>query len=202
MWALPAHLLRHRDIVVVGASAGGIEALLALLSKLPADLEAAVLAVVHRNPLRASSLDRVLGYRSLLPVVEPRGGEPVEPCTLYIAPRDHHMTVGAGAIRLDRGPKQHHTRPAVDPLFISAADEYGPRVVGVLLSGAGEDGVSGMIAIKRAGGIGLVQDPAEALHASMPLSAILHDHVDGVLPVVEVARILAALAAGQTEVSV
>jgi two-component system, chemotaxis family, protein-glutamate methylesterase/glutaminase len=198
--AVATAAVKRRDVVVVGASAGGIEALLSLLGKLPADLEAAVLVVVHRNPFRRSSLDRVLGYRSLLPVVEPRGGEPVEPRTLYIAPRDHHMTVGAGAIRLDRGPQQHRTRPAVDPLFISAADEWGPRVVGVLLSGAGEDGVKGMIAVKRAGGTGLVQDPAEALHASMPLSALRNDHVDGVLPVVEIARMLAALAAGRTEV--
>ena len=200
MTAVATAAVKRREVVVVGASAGGIEALLSLLGKLPTDLEAAVLIVVHRNPLHGGALDRVLGYRSLLPVVEPRGGEPVEPRTVYIAPRDHHMTVGAGAIRLDRGPKQHHTRPAVDPLFASAADEYGPRVVGVLLSGAGEDGVAGMIAIKRAGGIGLVQDPGEALHASMPRSAILNDHVDGVLPVAEIARILTELAAGRAEV--
>jgi len=202
MSAAATAAVKRRDIVVLGASAGGIQALLSLLSKLPADFEGALLVVVHRNPLYGGPLQQVLGYRSLVPVVEPRGGEPVQPRTVYIAPRDHHMTVGAGAIRLDRGAKQHHTRPAVDPLFASAADEYGSRVVGVLLSGAGEDGVAGMIAIKRAGGVSLVQDPAEAMHASMPLSAILNDHVDGVLPVAEIARTLAALVAGRTEVSV
>jgi two-component system chemotaxis response regulator CheB len=194
-------VVKRRDIVVVGASAGGVEALMMLLGKLPADLEAAVFIVLHRNPFYGGPLKEVLARRSLLAVVEPRGGEPVAPRTVYVAPRDHHMTVAAGAIRLDRGAKQHHTRPAVDPLFASAADEYGSRVVGVLLSGNGDDGVTGMIAIKRAGGIGLVQDPSEASHPSMPLSAILNDHVDGVLPIAEIARILAALTAGRAEIS-
>ena len=196
-----APAVKRRDVVVVGASAGGLEALTTLLGKLPADFEAATLIVLHRHPFFGGPLRDVLGRRSLLPIVEPRGGEPITPRTVYIAPRDHHMTVDRSAVRLDRGPKQHYTRPAVDPLFASAADVYGPRVVGVLLSGGGEDGVTGMIAIKRAGGVGLVQDPSEAMHASMPLAAILNDHVDGVLPVAEIARILAALAAGRTEES-
>lgn len=190
---------KRRDVVVVGASAGGLEALFVLLDKLPADLEASVFIVLHRSPYYGGPLKEVLGRRSPLPVVEPRDGEPVATNTVYVAPRDHHMTVSADAIRLDRGPKQHHTRPAVDPLFASAAQEYGSRVVGVLLSGSGDDGVTGMIAIKRGGGISLVQDPAEAAHASMPLSAILNDHVDGVLPVAEIARMLSALAAGRME---
>ena len=191
----------RRDVVVLGASAGGVEALSALIAQLPADFEAAVLVVIHRSPHHGARLGVVLGRRGLLRVVEPDAGDAIEIGTVYVAPRDQHMTVEAGRIRLDRGPKQHHTRPAVDPLFTSAAAEYGRRVVGVLLSGGGEDGVSGLIAINRAGGMGLVQDPAEAGHASMPLSAILNDHVDGVLPVAEIARVLVALAAGSAQVA-
>ena len=186
--------LRRRDVMVLGASAGGVEALTALFAKLPPDFDAIVLAVIHRRPFHGHRLGSVLGRRA----AEPGTGDPVRPGVIQIAPRDQHMVVERGRIPLNRGAKQHHTWPAVDPLFASAAAEYGPRVVGVLLSGGGDDGVTGLMAIKRAGGISIAQDPSEATHASMPLSAILHDHVDAVLPIAEIASTLVALAAGET----
>jgi two-component system chemotaxis response regulator CheB len=152
----------RRDVIVIGASAGGVAALSALFAKLPRDLPAAIGVVIHRSPLVESHLPRVLGRWSALPVLEPGEGEVFAPGRIYAAPRDHHMVLDDSRLRLSRGPKEHRTRPAVDPLFRSAARAFGPRVVGVVLSGSGSDGVGGMIAIKGAGGLTLVQDPREA----------------------------------------
>jgi two-component system chemotaxis response regulator CheB len=185
-----------RDVIAIGGSAGAIEALLGLFEKLPASLPAAVLVVVHRPPLFESQLVSVLNRRSTLPVLEPRDGEPPEPGLIYLAPRDHHMRLEDGTIRLDRGPKQHRFRPAVDPLFISTAEAYGRRVIGVLLSGGGADGVRGLIAIKARGGLSIVQDPREALHPAMPAHAILEDDVDAILGLDQMADALAALTTG------
>src|SRR5439155_1626996 len=126
------------------------------------------------------------GVGSPLAVSEPVDGELLQPRRIYLAPRDMHMVVEDGRVLVNRGPKEHHTRPAVDPLFSSAAAAHGPRVVGVLLSGAGDDGLRGLIAIKAAGGISIVQDPAEALHPSMPRNAIVYHRADSVLPVARI----------------
>jgi two-component system chemotaxis response regulator CheB len=117
--------------------------------------------------------------------------------TIYLAPRDRHLLFEAGHLRLDGGPREHHTRPAVDPLFVSAAQAFGPRVVGVVLTGTGDDGVHGLIAIKAAGGLSLVQDPQEARHPTMPLNAITRDRVNAALPVGDLARVIAALVEGK-----
>ena len=117
---------------------------------------------------------------------------------VYTAPRDQHLLVEDGAVRLSHGPKEHRTRPAIDPLFRSAAEAYGPRVVGVLLTGFGDDGVPGFIEIKKAGGLTLVQDPTEAQHPTMPRTAIAEDDVDAVLRIEGLAKAIVALAAGET----
>jgi two-component system, chemotaxis family, protein-glutamate methylesterase/glutaminase len=185
-----------RDFIALGASAGGVTALIDLLSMLPADLPAAVSIALHRSPFHETQLPTVLGRRSPLQVIEPTDGMTVRPGVVYVAPRDQHMVMHDGIVRLDRGPKQHRTRPAIDPLFRSAAAAYGRRVVGILLSGLGGDGVSGLIDIKHSGGVSLVQLPAEAQFPTMPSRAIEEDHVDAALTTVEIARILPILAGG------
>jgi two-component system chemotaxis response regulator CheB len=187
---------RVRDVITIGASAGGVQALMRLLTLLPADLPAALCIVLHRSPFHETQLPLVLGRRACLPVVEPTDGSPVRPGIVYVAPRDQHLLMHDGVLRLDRGPKQHRTRPAIDPLFRSAAAAYGSRVVGVLLSGMGADGVTGLIDIKHSGGVSLVQSPEEAEFPTMPTRAIKEDDVDGALTVAGIARILPVLAAG------
>jgi two-component system chemotaxis response regulator CheB len=163
---------------------------------LPADLAATVAVVLHRSPFAESMLAEVLQRSSRLPVSEPRHGERFAKGRIYLAPRDHHLLVEDGRLLLTRGAKEHYTRPAVDPLFRSAAQSWGPRVIGVVLTGSGDDGVSGLIAVTTAGGMSLVQDPAEAVHDSMPESAIEQDHVDGILTLDELAEALPRLVAG------
>jgi two-component system chemotaxis response regulator CheB len=115
-----------------------------------------------------------------------------------VAPRDQHLVAeGSGILRLNRGPKQHHTRPAVDPLFVSVAQAYGPRAVGIILTGMGDDGGSGLIAISLAGGVTLVQRPSEAPHPSMPRNAIARDHVAAALPMSDMPAALARLVEGR-----
>jgi two-component system, chemotaxis family, protein-glutamate methylesterase/glutaminase len=186
-----------RDIIVIGASAGGVEALIQLFSGLPADLPASIAVVIHRSPLYSLHLLQVLGRRSTMPVREPEPHETMAPGTIYLAPRDHHMLVKNKQIELNRGPKEHFTRPAVDPLFSSVAATYGPRVIGVLLTGAGDDGVAGLIAVKHHGGLGLVQDPRDAKMPSMPQNALRYDHVDLVCPLSTIPTTLAMLAHGR-----
>ena len=187
---------RRRDVVVIGASAGGVIGLRELFAKLPIDLEAAVAVVLHRSPVAETALAPVLGWRSALPVMEAADAMPFQRGHVYVAPRDQHVQIEGATLRLARGPKEHHTRPAIDPLFRSAATSMGKRVVGVLLSGTGDDGVSGLISITAAGGVSLVQDPSEAEYPQMPRNAILKDRVQGALPVAELADVLIQLARG------
>jgi two-component system chemotaxis response regulator CheB len=186
----------RRDVVVMGASAGGISALRELFGKLPSDLGAAIAVVLHRSPVAETSLAHVLAWRSALPVIEAVDATTFQRGTIYVAPRDRHLHVDGVTLRLSRGPKEQHTRPAIDPLFRSAAASSGKRVVGVLLSGTGDDGVSGLISVTAAGGVSLVQDPSEAAYPAMPRSAILRDRVQGALPVAELADVLIQLARG------
>jgi two-component system chemotaxis response regulator CheB len=186
-----------RDVIVVGASAGGVSALTELLAKLPGTLPAAVAIVLHRSRTTAIKLDAVLGWRAEIPVVEPANGDRFERGVVYVAPRDRHMLVGDDRIELSRGPEEHRSRPAVDPLFRSAARRYGPRVGGVVLSGFGSDGTAGLIAITRAGGMSLAQRPADAGIPAMPHNAIRHDDVDAVLPLSALPSTLEALALGE-----
>jgi two-component system, chemotaxis family, protein-glutamate methylesterase/glutaminase len=186
----------RRDVVVIGASAGGISALRELFAKLPSHLEAAIAVVVHRSPVAETRLAPVLGWRSDLPVIEAHDAIPFQRGRIYVAPRDRHLRIDGATLRLSRGPKEHHTRPAIDPLFRSAATSNGKRVVGVLLSGTGDDGVSGLIAITAGGGLSLVQDPSEAAYPQMPRTAILKDRVQGAMAVADIADVLMQLARG------
>jgi two-component system chemotaxis response regulator CheB len=141
-----------RDIIVIGGSAGAFAVMRALLEELPGSLPATVALVLHRSPDFQSGLPAVLGRRSALRVVEPGDGDPVERGTALVAPRDQHMIFEGGVVRLYRGPREHLARPAIDPLFRTAARVYGERVAGVLLSGMNGDGVPGLIRIKAHGG--------------------------------------------------
>lgn len=186
-----------RDVVVIGASAGGVEALMALFARLPAELEAVVAVVLHRSRVHESRLAEVLGRGTALPVRDARQGERPAPGTIYLAPRDRHLLVEDGRLCLSGRPREHHTRPAIDPLFVSAAQAFGSRVVGVVLTGTGTDGVHGLIAITAAGGLSLVQDPQEARYPTMPRNAIARDHVSAALTLDDLAVALPALVEGK-----
>lgn len=183
----------RRDVVVLGASAGGVEALSELLTALPGDFPATIALALHRSPTLPSLLSQVLGRHAALAVVEPKDGQPLAQSVVYVAPADRHMLIKSGVFRLERTAKQHHTRPAVDPLFESAALEFGSRVIGVILTGNLSDGVAGLIAIHRQGGVCLAQDPAEAAFPSMPLNALRQDHVNYVFRKAELPALLTSL---------
>jgi two-component system chemotaxis response regulator CheB len=179
-------------LVVIGASLGGVRALLRLLPQLPADFPAPVLVVLHIGAY-SSRMPALLENRGALPVVQARDGDVPQVGRIYFAAPDHHMVVEAGTIRLPRGPKEHHSRPAIDPLFRSAALEYGERTVGVVLTGALDDGTAGLQAIKDCGGFAIVQDPRDAEEPSMPMSALAHVDVDRCVPLEAMAATLTAL---------
>ncbi|SEK10992.1 chemotaxis protein CheB [Paraburkholderia diazotrophica] len=167
-----------RDIVAVGASAGGVPALTALFSRLPASLPAAVLVVLHIPAHSPSFLHSIISRATRLRVVAAENGMRLEKGTVYVAIPDRHLTVDADRVKLTRGPKECRARPSIDALFRSAAVHCGPRAIGVLLTGALDDGTAGLWAIKDQGGMALVQDPSEAEHASMPETAIEHVETD------------------------
>ncbi len=183
-----------RDIIVVGGSAGGVDALQQVVAGLPADLPAAVFVVVHVPPHGPSALPRVLSRAGRLRAVHPHDGQSITPGTIYVAPPDYHLVVKPGHVRLTRGPRENRHRPAADALFRTAARSYGRRVVGVVLSGALDDGTAGLLAVKEAGGVAVVQDPADALYDGMPRSALEHVPVDHALPAAELPALLARLA--------
>jgi two-component system chemotaxis response regulator CheB len=186
--------MRGRDVVVVGASAGGVEALVALAAGLPANLPAALFVVLHTPPDARSMLPRILERAGPLPARHARGEEPIEHGRIYVAPPNVHLLVEPERVRLFAGPRENGARPAADALFRSAARAHGPRVVGIVLSGALDDGSNGMIAVKAAGGVGIVQDPAEALYPGMPCSALARAAIDHTLPAAAIGRLLGELA--------
>jgi two-component system chemotaxis response regulator CheB len=193
------------DVIVIGASAGGVQALSDLVASLPADLPAAVLVVVHFPSHRGSVLPGILSRAGALPAKHPHQGETIEHGHIYVAPPDQHMLVEeapdgeCGRIRLVRGPRQNMHRPSIDPLFRTAARVCGGRITGVILSGTLDDGTSGIRAVKKCGGLAVVQDPNDALYASMPLSAIENAKIDYVLPLSEIPATLARLAVQPAE---
>lgn len=186
--------MNNRDIVVIGASAGGVEALRNLCSRLPADLPASVLVVQHISPSAPSVMARLLGRASTLPVSAAVEGQPLQRGHIYVSVPDRHLLLRRGRILVRRGPYENHTRPAVDALFRSAAAAYGSRVIGVVLTGALDDGTDGLIAIKRGGGTCVVQAPDDAAWPSMPQHAIDRDHVDHSLPLDELPALIDRLA--------
>jgi two-component system chemotaxis response regulator CheB len=191
--------VQGRDIVVIGASAGGVEALGAIVAGLPADFPAAVFVVLHTSPQSPSILAGILDRAGPLPARYAEDRERIVPGRVYVAPPDRHLVVEPTRVRLTLGPKENRFRPAVDPLFRSAAQTYGPRVVGVILTGNLDDGTSGLLAVKQLGGTAVVQDPREAFSPSMPLSALEHVEVDYRLPLREIAPRLVRLATSQAD---
>jgi two-component system, chemotaxis family, protein-glutamate methylesterase/glutaminase len=183
----------RKDIVVIGASAGGMEALQKLVSRLPADLPASLFVVWHLSPGIKSMLPAVLDRAGPLKAAHPADGDRIEPGRIYVAPNDHHMLLENGYIRITKGPKENRFRPAVDPLFRSAAYIYGPRVIGVVLTGALDDGTAGLYTIKLRGGTAIVQEPADATIRAMPLNALEHTEADYRLPVGEIGELLGRL---------
>jgi len=182
------------DIIVIGASAGGVEALKELVRCFPPDLPASIFVVIHVPPTAPSILPEILSRCGPLPAIHPENGDAIEPGRIYVAPPEHHLTLERGVIRVMRGPRENGHRPAVDPLFRSAARAYGPRVVGVVLTGALDDGTAGLMSIKSRGGLAVVQDPNEAVVPEMPRSAIAHLKVDYILPLSKISSLIARLA--------
>ena len=182
-----------RDIIVVGASAGGVEALQTLVSSLPASLPATILVVLHIPAHSPSHLHLILDRAGELPAMPASDGAPIVPGRVYVAVPDRHLLLEEDRIRVTRGPKENRARPAVDALFRSAAYAFGPRVIGVVLSGNLDDGTAGLWAIKDRGGIVLVQSPQEAQFPSMPESALQHVAVDHVLPVADMPSVISNL---------
>ena len=173
---------------MVGASAGGIEALSALVAHLPADLASSIFIAQHVGA--KSVLPSILTRLGRLPVSHPTDNSPFAPGHVYVAPPDLHMMLGEGVIRLDAGPREHSVRPAADVLFRSAARRYGSRVIGVVLSGMLHDGTAGLLSIANARGLTVAQDPREALCPEMPRSAIERGAVQHVLPIAEIAKLI------------
>jgi len=180
-------------LIVIGASAGGVDALKELFRDLPNDLSAAICVVLHVNPLTPSMLPEILQRLTPFPVKHPKSGEPLEPGIVYIAPPNRHLVVEDGTVQLTTAPRENRHRPAVDPLFRSAALFYGPKAIGVILSGSLDDGTAGLWEIKNRGGIAVVQDPTEALHPWMPRSAMANVPVDHVVPLSEMGELLGSL---------
>jgi len=163
----------NRDLIVVGASAGGVEALRTLVAGLPEDLPAAVLVVLHVPREAPSALPSILSRSGPLPAVAAVDGWPAQPGRIYVAPSDHHLLVLDGRLRLSRGPTENGHRPAIDPLFRSAARAAGSRVIAAVLSGSRDDGSAGAAAVAAHGGVVVVQSPEDALCSSMPAAAIV-----------------------------
>lgn len=187
------------DIIVIGASAGGVEALIEVVRRLPPRLPAAVFVVLHIPAQSPSLLPEILTRSGSFVASHPEDNEKIEHGRIYVAPPDHHLLVERGYVRVIRGPKENRHRPAIDPLFRSAARAYGTRVVGVVLSGALDDGTAGLLAVKRRGGIAVIQDPKDALYPSMPQSALKHVAVDYSVPLSDIGPLLKRLVYEQAE---
>jgi two-component system chemotaxis response regulator CheB len=190
--------MAHHDVIVVGASSGGVEALTKLLPRLPGDFPAAVFVVLHVRPDAPSFLPAILNRAGGLPVAHAVDREPIRRGRVYVAPPGFQTYVQRGHIGVVRGPRENLHRPAIDPLFRTAARNYGDRVIGVILSGAMDDGAAGLLAVKRAGGIAIVQDPSEARFPDMPTNAMERADVDYCVGIDDLASLLVSLASGET----
>jgi two-component system chemotaxis response regulator CheB len=182
-------------VIVLGASAGGVESLREVVNGLPEKLAAAVFVVLHIPPYQQSSLPDILNFSGSLPAAHPENGDRIKAGHIYVAPPDHHLLIESGRIVVSKGPKENRFRPSIDALFRSAAYSYGSKAIGVVLSGALDDGTSGLWTIKRLGGVAIVQQPNDARFESMPLSAIKQVEIDYTLPAREIGPLVARLAA-------
>lgn len=186
---------RH-DLVVFGASAGGVETLRRVVAGLPGDLAAAICVVLHLAPDSPSALARILERSGELPCRAAQDGDRLAPGCILVAPPDRHLVIEDGHVRVTVGPRENGHRPAIDALFRSAAAQRDGRVIGVILSGTRDDGSAGLAVIKAGGGAAVVQDPKEAMYAGMPRSALASVAVDAVVPSSEVARTVVAMVNG------
>lgn len=182
------------DIVVIGASAGGIGALKEITSGLSADLDAAIFVVVHVSPDSSGLLANILNRRSKIPAHQAEDGEAIRPGRIYVAAPDRHLLLESNEVRVVNGPRHNRHRPAIDLLFRTAARHFGERVVGVVLTGFLDDGSSGLLAIHNAGGTTIIQSPDDAEVASMPKSALEQVQPDYCVPLTEIANIINRLA--------
>jgi len=185
------------DIVVIGTSAGRVTALKKIVSGLPGDFPGSIFIVIHIGigMNGHSNLDSILQNAGRLPVRFPKDGESVDKGTIYIAPPDRHMLLSEGHLHVCPGPKVNFHRPAINPLFRSAAEVYRSRKAGVILTGMLDDGTAGLAAVKRCGGVAVVQNPASAEYNSMPLSANRHVEVDHLVELDDIAGLIVALSA-------
>lgn len=187
------------DIIVIGASAGGIVALIELVKTFPADFTASVFVVLHLSSTSPSVLPQILSRAGSLPARHPKDGEEISGGTIYVAPPDHHLLVEQGYILVKKGPKENRFRPSIDALFRSAAYVYGQRVIGVVLSGLLDDGTAGLWSVKRMGGKAIIQDPDDAEFPSMPRSVLEYVEVDRILPLIEIGEELYRLSQQEVE---
>ena len=181
------------DIIVIGTSAGGVDVLSHMARGLPAGLPASIFIVCHFPAGSRSVLPEILSRSGPLLAVHARDGDPIYPSQIYLAPPDRHMLLVDGHVKLTRGPREGGHRPAIDPLFRSAARLYGPRVIGVVLTGALHDGVAGLLAVRAAGGIAVVQDPADATVAALPMNATKFAGADHIVTAADLASRLTDL---------
>jgi two-component system chemotaxis response regulator CheB len=187
--------MTSKHLVVIGASAGGIDALRELAKRLPPDFPAPICVVLHTAPQSPGVLSDIVNRAGPLRAVTARPLQRLSTGVIHFAPPDHHIVVEPGRLRVTRGPKENRFRPAIDPLFRSAAQVYGPGAIGVILTGSLDDGTAGLWAIKKLGGVAIVQDPDEALFPAMPENARACVAVDFVLPLAGIAEVLARLVA-------
>lgn len=183
----------NRDMIVVGASAGGVEALIQLVKCLPADFPAALFVVLHFPAFSISVLPQILSRAGKLPALHPDDRTIIKPGQVYIAPPNYHLLIQPGHIRLSQGPREHGLRPAIDTTFRSAARAYGSRVIGVILTGTLDDGTAGLWTIKHQGGLAIVQDPDDAMFDGMPRSALKYVAVDHMVKLSDLAACLSQL---------
>jgi len=185
----------ERDIIVIGSSAGGVKALVEFVKSLSPIFSASIFITQHIAPHTGSMLPDILSMLGPLNAKHPDDGEQIKPGQIYVAPPDHHMLLEEGKVLVKRGPKENRFRPSVDALFRSAAYTYGPRVIGVVLSGYLDDGTSGLWSVKRLGGLTVVQDPDDAAFPAMPTNVLEFVEVDHVVPIAELAALLTKLTA-------
>jgi two-component system chemotaxis response regulator CheB len=192
--------MTHQKVIVIGASAGGFEPLLRIVSELPADLRAPLFVVVHIAPESPGYLPEILASRGSLPAKNAIDGDLMRNGHIYVAPPDRHLTIHKnGRMRTPKGPRENRSRPAVDPLFRSAALAFGSRVIGAVLSGGLDDGSAGLRGIKMCGGTTIVQDPADAIVNSMPANALRNATVDFCRPASEIAPLIVRLVEEESE---